>query len=109
MILDDDDLAVEVTYRKFVSQDYNESLGYNEDIFSETTPTVARLRHTVASALVGVGDIQAGDQVYMMRAEDAPSGMSLKDEIINEDGETQKIKDITPIFGLAVLVTVEAA
>jgi hypothetical protein len=33
--------------------------------------------------------------------------MSLKDEILDENSEVQKLKNITPIFGLAVAVTIE--
>jgi len=108
-IMGDEDLRVQITYRKYTGQAFDDSVGHTVDTFSESTLYAVRLSHTVKSALVGsgVGEIQVGDQLYLIQGDDAPDGMSVKDQIKDENGTIQKVKNVQDIFGLAVAVTIE--
>ncbi len=91
----------------FQSQSFDHGLGQEVNSYTEYPLDAVRLRHSQSSALVGQGGVEVGDQIYLIAGDDAPVGMSLKDEVVNEFGDVQKIIDINPIFGLAVTVTVE--
>lgn len=103
----DDFLATEITYRSYSGQSFDSIARVTVTSFTEKSITVVRLRHTDESARVGASQIQAGDQLYLFRYDDCPAKMSLKDEIEDEYGKIQMIKDINNIFKLAVAVTVE--
>lgn len=81
--------------------------GRTESTFDEYKIKALRLRHGMKSLFVGQGEIEAGDQVYMILYENAPEGMSKKDEIIDENGDTQKPKGFNHIYDVAVAVTIE--
>lgn len=107
MLLGDERLRKQITYRRYNDQSYSGGLGHEVGSFTESHPYAIRLKHTDRSMLAGVGRIQEGDQAYLIMFEDGPDNMSLKDEIVDENGATQTIKDITPIFGLAIALTIE--
>jgi hypothetical protein len=100
-------LRSQITYKRFDTQEYSNALGYEVNSYTEYSLDAIRLSHTQASNLVGVGTIEIGSQLYLLKGDDAPTGMSLKDEIVDEFNELQKVSNITPIFGLAVAVTIE--
>jgi hypothetical protein len=107
-LVNDKDLRVIVTYKKYTGREWSDAAEANVSTFEETTGiNVVRLSHTSKSSWVFPGKIQVGEQLYLFDFRDAPAGMSQKDEILNEMEHTQKIKQIDPIFGLAVAVTVE--
>jgi len=106
-LMADVDLRKQITYRRYDSQEFSKAAGHMVNSYTDSVIYALRLRHDNSSQIAGVGPVQVGDQLYLLRDSDAPSSMSLKDEIVDEFGVTQKIKDITPIFGLAVSVTVE--
>jgi len=103
----DEDLRDTIMYRKYSGQSFDDTVGHNVNTFSESSVYAIRLRHTHRSALAGVLNIQIGDELYMFRYDDLPIGLSLKDEIVDENGVTQKVKQIQPIFGLATAITIE--
>lgn len=105
-ILSDPDLKVTITYKKYKGQgDF--SGGSAKAEYTDYSLDVVRLRHTVASQLVGTSGIQVGDQLYMADGDTVPAGMSKKDRLLDELGIIQQIKSIDNIFGLAVAFTVE--
>jgi hypothetical protein len=106
-LVTDKDLRVIVTYRKFTDRDWSATAKAQVSSFTESTIEVVRLSHNVKSIGIFEGDLQVGDQLYLFDFRDAPAGMSMKDEIVNEFGYVQKVKQIRPIFGLAIAVTVE--
>lgn len=103
----DEDLASDIRYRRFRDTAWSDADGAMVDRFRTFRIEGIRLRHTDRSKLVGIADIQIGDQLYLLRYEGAPNRMSLKDEIRDEFGNTQKLKDIANIFNLAIAITVE--
>ncbi len=102
----DPDLTQDITYKRFRKRDWSDDVGANVTKFRSFPLTAVRLRHTERSKLVGMSKIEVGDEVYLLRGDDVPSGMSLKDELVTEFGVTQELKDLTDIFGLATAVTV---
>lgn len=100
-------LRDDVTYRKYTGQAWSDEDGASVSTFSESELPVIRLQHLQSSKFVGIGSIEAGDQLYLIRSTDAVEGMSLKDEILDEMGNTQKIKSLNDIFGLAMAITLE--
>lgn len=111
-IFADPGLNVEITYRLHTGQgSFDHSTGSRSDTFTDYTLTVVRLRHTQGSQLVGIANIQVGDELYLLKGEDISSiagDFSLKDEIVNENSVSQTIKSINDIFGLATAVTVNS-
>jgi len=103
----DKDLRVVITYRRWTGKEWDDDEDSQVSAFSETSVNVVRLSHNSKSIGIFPGKLQVGEQLYLFDFRDAPTGMSLKDEILNEVGYTQKIKQIQPIFGLAVAITVE--
>ena len=107
-IFADPDLAKEITYRRFKSQQFDPAVKANVTLTDDIKLTVVRLSHTTASQLVGQGPIQVGDELYLINGPDVPEGMSMKDDIVDENGQEQTIKSINDIFGLATSVTIDS-
>lgn len=104
----DPDLIVAITYKRFDSQEFDASLGYNVNIYTDYAISGAiRLKHNVRSASVSSGEVDVGDQLFMLKAPDVPSNTSLKDLIVDEHGDTLKVTAIDNIFDLAYSFTVE--
>ena len=80
----DRDLRVVITYKLYVSRTWSDAEDAQVTNFSATSINAVRLSHTAESKFMGVGDIQLGDQLYLLDFRDAPTGMSLKDEILDE-------------------------
>ena len=106
-LFNDQELRKMVTYRLYDGQEFSEEEGYNVNAFKETSLPVLRLKHTFNSSFIGISNVQVGDQLYLVRFEDAPIGLSLKDEVKDENGVIQKIKSVDNIFNLAYAVTIE--
>jgi len=106
-ILSDPNLKSTVTYRKYTGTSWDEVNRNRVSTFDESQLDVARLRHNDKTLVIAASGIQAGDQLYLISYSDAPAGMSLKDEIVDEFGQTQSIADIANIFQLCVVITVE--
>lgn len=102
----DQDLAVEITYKRYVGSSFNSTTKVTELTYTDIPLTVLRLSHTVSSQLVGTDGVQVGDQLYLINGPDIPTGMSMRDKIVDENNNEQDIKQITPIFGLATAVTI---
>jgi hypothetical protein len=105
----DEALRPDITYRLFVSRTFDQSLKRHVTTFTNYPIGAVKLQHTSKSTLVGSSGIQEGDEAYLIQGSEAPSGMSLKDEIIDENQQTKKIKAINHIFGFASIVTIEAS
>lgn len=106
-LVNDPGLQSLIQYRKYLSREFDESVGANVTKFKTFRIKAVRLQHTDRSKLIGFSNIQIGDQLYLIDYRDAPSGMSLKDEIVDEFDQTQDIQNITNIFNLAIAVTVK--
>jgi len=107
----DTDLAVTVVYKKYSGQgEFDRSLGYAPDTYTNYSDIKAiRLRHTKKSAEASQSKVEAGDEVFMFQSEDMPYGMSLKDLIVDEDGNEIGIAAIDNIFNIAISVTSKGA
>ena len=101
-------LIVAITYKRFDSQKFNVSLGHNVNVYTDYSISGGiRLKHNARSAFVSTAEVDAGDQVFMLKAPDVPLNVSLKDLIVDEHGDTLKVKAIDNIFDLAYSFTVE--
>ena len=104
----DTELARTIIYRRYVGETFSSELKYTVASYSDVTIPAIRMVHTARSAANAPGNVQAGQVLYMIRAEDAPDGMSLKDLIIDGD-ETLSVSVINDIFGIVFEITVEAS
>lgn len=107
-LLNDEDFSAEVTYKRYTGQSFNEDEGHSVSTYSSTKITMSRLRHNARSALVATASVQVGDFVFICKADDVPEGMSLKDLIVDGDGNVFPVKDINNIFDMAVVINVES-
>lgn len=107
-LFSDSDLSVNVTYKKFTGQGlFDSSLGYVPSTYEDHVVKAIRLRHNKKSAEMSEAPVEIGDEVFMFQAHLMPSGMSLKDLIIDEEGNEIKVKGIDNIFNIAISVSVE--
>lgn len=110
-LLADTGLQEEITYKKYVSESYDSSLGYNVVTTSDTDITGIVVEHTKESLrLVGVAsEIQVGDKAYIFEFTDCPTGMSLKDTLLDSESIAHGIKDVTNVYDIVVIVTIEGS
>lgn len=101
-------LIVAIVYRRFDSQKFDKDAGHNINVYTDYPISGGiRLKHNARSAFVSTADVDVGDQVFMLKAPDVPSNVSLKDLIVDEHGDTLKVKAVDNIFDLAYSFTVE--
>ena len=101
-----------VTYRRYKKQEYSEDLGYVASSYDDFSMTVLRLKHNAKSAAlvtgnVQVGDVQVGDDVFIIENGSCPVNMSLKDVIVDSTSAILKVSDVKSVFDLAKIVTIE--
>jgi len=105
----DPGLSEVVTYEKYTGQVFDQTLGHNVDSYTTPMPRAVRLRHSQKSASVlGNALIEKGDLLFLFAFEDL-SSPSMKDLLVDADGNKFRIKSIDPIFGLAYSITVEGS
>lgn len=110
-LLMDTGLKETITYKKYVSQSFDNTEGHNITVTSDTPIEGIVVAHTKESLkmLQAESEIQIGDKAYIFEFGDCPSGMSLKDSILDSDSIIHAIKDITPVYGMVVIVTIEGS
>jgi hypothetical protein len=109
-LFSDEELRTEIEYQK-----KGVTIGWDDDLRQNI---VSREKHTIYAILLKhnkktvaqskSANVQVGDRLYMIRYQDAPTGMSLNDQIIH-DGQTLDIKAIDQIFTFAYSITVEGS
>jgi hypothetical protein len=113
-LMADKALAIDITLRRFTGQTFNTVLGHNVNTYDETTIKAIKLKHNdnsrqvLGDRLQASGQLQVGDVVYLIKFDDAPGKLSLKDLINDGTEEGIKIKQLKNIFDLAWAVTAEA-
>ena len=108
MILNDKDLREFVTYRLWKSQDFDNDLKRNVDVYENTDDLKAvRLRADQKSAKALNLNLEAGDVIFMMDATTVPEGSSKKDQIVDASGHVYKIETIHNVFGIVIAFQVE--
>ena len=96
-----------VTYRRYNKQEYSEDLGYVDSSYDDFSMTVLRLKHNAKSAALVTGNVQVGDDVFIIENGDCPVSMSLKDVIVDSTSAILKVSDVKSVFDLAKIVTIE--
>jgi hypothetical protein len=104
-------LGVSAMYKKYTGQTFNAVTKVAVDSYSDTALSGIKSFHTFNSAVVARNsaansEIQAGDVLYIFKFNDMPTGVSLKDRLV-EGGKTYNIKSIMPIAGIVYMITVE--
>ena len=96
-----------VTYRRYKKQEYSEDLGYVASSYDDFSMTVLRLKHNAKSAALVTGNVQVGDDVFIIENGSCPVNMSLKDVIVDSTSAILKVSDVKSVFDLAKIVTIE--
>ena len=107
-LFQDPELRRRVTYQKFLSEEFSEDLGYNVESYDNIEVTGVKFRHTAKSVTASVADIQVGDPVFIFRVKDLGYGLSLKDQIQDQDNSIFKVKEVIPLHGICVEINVES-
>jgi len=107
VVLGDPTLRETITYKRYDGRVWSEAEGAQVTTYVDKDITVVKIDHTVKSTLVQAGSVEVGDHAYLFEFADALAGMSLKDIVVNEDGEVESVKQVTPFYGLAVAITVD--
>ncbi len=102
----DDQLAPTVTYKLYAGT--TDVGDWVEEKYTEFSFQAIRTEHTVKSAKEAQGNVQAGETLYIIRSEDFPANASLKDVIVDLR-EQKKVKDISNVFDVIHMVTVEGS
>lgn len=116
-ILNDPDLGAEVSYNLFSGQTFSETHGHNIDSYVEYQARAVQLKHSQKSILamesqrgmLDTPNVEAGDPMFLFRYADLPDGISLKDQIQDNNGNRMRVKAINKIFGLAIAVSCEGS
>jgi hypothetical protein len=108
-LYNDDELATNITWRKFSGSVFNENTGVNEETYTEHTVRAIRIEKETQGMATGRTSggvsIIVGGVVYMFKGPDIPDGASTRD-IIVDSGYAYAIEKITPVFGLVTKVEV---
>lgn len=108
-LYNDDDLAIDVTWRKFTGSVFNETTGVNDETYTEYTIRAIRIQKETQGMSTGRASggvpITVGDVAYLFKGPDLPEGASTRD-IIVDTGYSYAIDKIVPIFGLVTQVDV---
>lgn len=107
----EDEVKIDITYRRWASQ--SRATGKPVNAYTDHPLTALRLRHSddtikLVGSRAGDSPIQKGDIIYMIDHRDFPTDTSLKDVILLSDGSEERIKEITPVFEIIDMVTVES-
>ena len=102
----DAQLAPTITYKLYAG--VTDVGDWVEEKYTSFLFQAIRTEHTVQSAKEAHGDVQAGETLYIIRSEDFPANASLKDIVIDLE-EQKKVKDISNVFDVIHMVTVEGS
>lgn len=109
-LYEDEELATDITWRKFTGSVFNETSGVNDETYEESTIRAIRIEKETQGMSTGRQSggvpITVGDVVYLFKGPDLPEGASTRD-IIVESGYAYAIDRITPVFGLVTKVEVK--
>lgn len=113
-LMSDEALARDITLRRFTGQTFDADEGHNVNTYDDTTIRAIKLQHSdlsrqiLGDRLQASGQLQVGAVIYLVKFDDAPGKLSLKD-LINDSGEEGiKIKKLENIFELAWAITAES-
>lgn len=111
-LYEDDDLVTVITWKRFADNVFNESLGVNEETYTDFPDINAiKVEKEVGTRnwqgnVQGDWSIASGDVIYLFRDQNVPDNVSVRDLIV--DGAiTYSVKKIFPVFNLIVKVEVE--
>jgi hypothetical protein len=112
-LFDDDALAVDIVWRRFLKSEFNAEKGYNEDVFEETDARAVKLDASLGfsggasfpSNAEGSG-LEYGLTRFVFRSSEVPEGANIRDQLL-EGSYTYRIKKITPILDVVVQVDAE--
>ena len=115
-LYDDEDLTVDITWKRFKGSVFNEDEGVNEDTYTDFTDISAiKVEREMGSKdsgrtfPPGPWSIASGDVQYLFQFGDVPEGASIRDlivEVVGGQTITYNVKKIYPVFGLIVKVDV---
>ena len=88
-----------VTYQKWASQTFDQTLKHNVDTYTEIANVRAiRLKAANSVKMVQQMGIEAGDGVFMVDYADIAAPASMKDQIEDAAGAVYKVKEARPVF-----------
>lgn len=105
-LMADRHLRSALVYRRFKSASFAPDVGHRVVLYDDFTFYGVRLRHNKKSILTASGEVEVGDEVFIIRGSDAPAGMSLKDRLKDANENLYSITSIDNIFDLAVMISV---
>lgn len=103
-------LAKIVTYRKYNGVSFDPTVGFNVERWKTYSVKAIKLTSPLQSKTAtgyegGRTVVQGGETLFMIKSEDLPDGISVKDSILDERNVTYNVKRIEPIFGLLTKIT----
>ena len=108
---EDDEATTEVTWKLYGGSNYNSTLGYNVETWTEYTLTAIKIEKVEGSKKTKLyppagGSMATGDMVFLFKSPDLPTGASGRDLIV--DGSiTYAVEKILPVFNLITKVEVK--
>lgn len=103
----DKNLSRPVIYKQYVKTDFDAVKGHNVTTWKEFSITATKLLHNQRTVNASNSKIEVGDSLFLFAGEDIPTSITLKDQIVDEDGVKYRLKGIDNIFGIAVSITVD--
>ena len=106
----DEELTVDVTWKKFSSDNWDSGLGVNVASYVSYTVTAIKLEKELKPAVSGGRasgvSMAVSDVLYLFQYDDLPDDISNRDVIV-ENGNEYQVDKIHPVFGLVIKVEVK--
>ena len=107
-VIEDPKLKKDVVYHRFKSESFDAVLGYNVEVYDELEITGCKFKATAKTGAVRESLIQIGEPVFLFRPADLGEPLSVKDQIVDEEGAVFKVKSVVPLHGIATEILVES-
>lgn len=106
-LMADKDLSKPIVYKRYIKTEFDSVKGHNVTTWKEFPMLATKLLHNQRTVDASNSKIEVGDSLFLIQGVDAPTGMTLKDQIVDEDDVKFRLKGIDNIFGIAVSITVD--
>lgn len=104
-ILADENYREMVTYRRTISESFDDVEGHVVPVVQDTPLEAVRMRHNKNSVRVSSSPVEVGDLLFLFDFDSFPAEHSVSDVVIDAAGVVYGIKGIDPMFTVAVAVT----
>jgi hypothetical protein len=109
LLRSDNNFREQLVYKEYTGETFDEGSGHTVNTYNSHTLYGVRMYHNQESVRAATSEVEIGDMLFMFLHEEFPEEYSLKDVIVDGEGNILGVKGIDPVFTVAVVVTVSGA